>query len=87
MKTSCLTIKGQVTLPKELRVRFRLQPGDAVAFEPEADGIKVRPVRKTVVDWAGSLRPPELGLSEDDIRQRVRKARTGRLVSRLGHGR
>ena len=73
MKTSRLTVKCQITLPKEMRERFRLQPGDRVALEPEADGIKVRPVRRTILDWAGSLRPPQRGLSDDDIRQRVRK--------------
>ncbi len=87
MKTSQLTIKGQITLPKELRVRFRLQPGDRVALEPEADGIKVRPVRKTILDWAGTLRPPKAGLSDDDIRKRVRKMRARRLARLPSHGR
>jgi antitoxin PrlF len=54
MKTSQLTVKGQVTLPKELRERFDLKPGSRVAFEAEADGIKVRPVRETIMDWAGA---------------------------------
>ena len=87
MKTSPLTVKGQVTLPKELRDRFRLRPGDRVALEPEADGIKVRPVRRSILDWAGTLRPPEPGLSDDEIRQRVRNRRARRLARGLSHGR
>ena len=71
MKTSRLTVKGQVTLPKELRERFRLGPGARVAFDAEADGIKVRPVRKTILDWVGTLKFPEPGLSDDEIRRRV----------------
>ena len=38
-ENSQLTVKGQVTLPKELRDRFNLEPGSRVAFEEEADGI------------------------------------------------
>jgi antitoxin PrlF len=85
MRTSQLTIKGQVTLPKELRERFNLGPGSRVTFSPEADGIKVQPVRETIMDWAGTLRSPEPGLSEAEIRRRVKRAlaeRTGRERAR-----
>lgn len=87
MGTSRLTVKGQITLPKGMRERFRLQPGDRVALEPEADGIKVRPVRRTILDWAGSLQPPERGLSDQAIRQRVRKVRAQRRAGIDDHGR
>ena len=86
MKTSRLTVKGQVTLPKELRERFCLGPGARVAFDAEADGIKVRPVRKTILDWAGTLRPRQAGLSDDEIRQRVKRAVAEKVVRDLNHG-
>jgi antitoxin PrlF len=86
MKTSQLTVKGQVTLPKELRERFNLEPGSRVAFEEEADGIKVRPVRKTIMDWAGTLRSPEPGLADAEIRRRVKKAMAERIGRELGRG-
>jgi len=84
MKVSQLTVKGQVTLPKDLRERFQLGPGSRVAFEAEADGIKVRPVRKTILDWAGTLKSPEPGLSEDEILRRVKKAVARRVAKDLG---
>ncbi len=86
MKTSQLTVKGQVTVPKELRERFKLGPGSRVAFEEEADGIKVRPVRKTIMDWAGSLRSPWPNLPDAEIRRRVKKAVAQRVGRRLAHG-
>jgi AbrB family looped-hinge helix DNA binding protein len=86
MKTSSLTIKGQVTLPKELRRRFNLEPGSRVAFEEEADGIKVRPVRKTILDWAGTLRSPDPGLSDREIRRRVKKAVARQVRRELTRG-
>ena len=86
MKTSRLTVKGQVTLPQELRRRFNLGPGSRVAFEEDADGIKVRPVRETILNWGGSLRSPQAALSDAEIRHRVKKAVAARTARKLGHG-
>ena len=86
MKTSRLTVKGQVTLPQELRRRFGLGPGSRVAFEENSDGINVRPVRDTILNWAGSLRSPQAGLSDAEIRRRVKKAVAARTARKLTHG-
>lgn len=86
MKTSQLTVKGQVTLPKELRERFSLGPGSRVAFQEETDGIKIRPVRKTILDWAATLPSPPSGLSDAEVRRRVKKAVAERVGRELAHG-
>ena len=36
-----MTVKGQVTVPKELRDAFDLRPGEQVEFVPEEDGVKI----------------------------------------------
>lgn len=41
-KHSRLTVKGQVTIPKNVRDRLGLKPGDPVAFVTEGDHIAVR---------------------------------------------
>ena len=41
MKTSTMTVKGQVTVPKDLRDAFGLKVGDEVAFLREEDGVKI----------------------------------------------
>ena len=41
MKTSTMTVKGQVTVPKELRDAFGWRVGDEVAFLREEDGVKL----------------------------------------------
>jgi AbrB family looped-hinge helix DNA binding protein len=41
MKTSTMTVKGQVTVPKEVRDAFGWRPGDEVAFLVEKDGARI----------------------------------------------
>ena len=41
MKTSTMTVKGQVTVPKDLRDAFGWKVGDEVAFLREVDGVKI----------------------------------------------
>jgi AbrB family looped-hinge helix DNA binding protein len=41
MKTSTMTVKGQVTVPKDLRDAFGWKEGDEVAFLREDDGVKI----------------------------------------------
>lgn len=36
-----MTVKGQVTVPKELRDAFGLRPGDQVEFSRAGDGVKL----------------------------------------------
>ena len=38
-----MTVKGQVTVPKDLRDAFGWKVGDEVAFLREADGVKIVP--------------------------------------------
>jgi len=41
-KTTRVTRKGQVTIPKELREEFGLEEGDELRWEKTEDGIRVR---------------------------------------------
>ena len=41
-KTTRITRKGQVTIPKELREEFGLETGDELRWETTEDGIRVR---------------------------------------------
>lgn len=56
MKESTVTIKGQTTLPKDVRAALRLSPGDRVRYLI-LDGGEVRIVRSApVAQLAGLLR-------------------------------
>ncbi|MFC6614878.1 AbrB/MazE/SpoVT family DNA-binding domain-containing protein [Halopenitus salinus] len=41
-KTTRITRKGQVTIPKELREEFGLEEGDELRWEKTEEGIRVR---------------------------------------------
>jgi antitoxin PrlF len=59
MPTARLTSKGQLTLPKAIRDRLRVNAGDTVDFVIDASGdIRVRAGRFEARDLQGLLRRP-----------------------------
>lgn len=54
-----LTAKGQVTVPRDIRERMGLKPGDKIVFALLTDGtLVVRPKTRNVSDLLGMLRKP-----------------------------
>lgn len=45
-----VTTKGQVTIPKEIRERMGIQPGDEVTFEETDSGYEIRKDEPTTAD-------------------------------------
>ena len=60
MATSTITSKGQITLPKQIRERLHLVPGDRIDFVLEENGqVVVRPARSRLKQLRGMLRDPK----------------------------
>lgn len=56
MPTATITSKGQVTIPREIRERFRLHAGDRLEFRVGPDGgLRVVPETKRVDEVFGLL--------------------------------
>ena len=87
MAVSTLTSKGQVTIPKEIRTRLGLKPGDRLDFQLDDDGqLKVHPTSEpTFLRLFGSLahRAGEKPVTLEAMRQAVRK----RAKEKLGPSR
>jgi len=51
---STITSKGQVTIPKDMRVSLGIEEGDKIAFELSGDSIVLRRLdRKSILDLGG----------------------------------
>jgi antitoxin PrlF len=75
-----MTSKGQITVPKVVRERLELEPGDQVLFRLQDDRA-VLARTPNFLDLAGVVPvPPEMrGASWDEIRREARRARGKRL--------
>ncbi|RGP35282.1 AbrB/MazE/SpoVT family DNA-binding domain-containing protein [Pseudotabrizicola alkalilacus] len=79
MQESTVTIKGQTTLPKDVRAALQLHPGDRVRYMI-LDGGEVRLVRsRPVTQLAGLLKSrTDRQASLDDIDEAIAKGAVGK---------
>ena len=74
MSISTLTSKGQTTIPKDIRTRLNLQPGDRLEFVIEEDGrVVVLPASIDASELAGMLKSPDRPVSVEDMSRAIRK--------------
>lgn len=78
-RTTRVTRKGQVTIPKDLREEFGLEEGDEVVWQRDDDGIRVRKATRSagrgmlVGDDVSEERREEIARElETEIRERRR---------------
>ena len=80
-----MTSKGQITLPKEIRLKLGLKQGDRVRFIVEDDGrVRLLPAKRDVSELMGILPRPKRKLSLEEMDEAVQIA-VARHV--LGHDR
>ena len=53
-----MTSKGQVTVPKPVREKLLLRPGDKIDFRLEDDGVHLVPVTASVTQLKGMVPKP-----------------------------
>jgi AbrB family looped-hinge helix DNA binding protein len=65
-----MSVKGQVTIPRDVRERLGLQAGDKIAWSLLSNGtVVVRPKTRRLVDLVGMLtRPGQPGVTVDEMR-------------------
>lgn len=72
--TATLTSKGQITIPKSIRDRLRLKPGDRLEFILQDDKtVLMVPVTVPVAELYGRLPPPAKTVSLDHMEQAIRE--------------
>ena len=71
-----ITSKGQITVPREIRRILGVRPGDRLAFETDAKGVHVRPVRsESVFSKYRGIGNPEIGSGKKNIQRWLRQVR------------
>jgi AbrB family looped-hinge helix DNA binding protein len=74
MSTSTLTSKGQTTIPKDVRKRLNLHPGDRLEFVIDEDGrVLLLPATLDVSELAGMLKRPAKPVTVAEMNQVIRK--------------
>lgn len=58
MYPTTMTQKGQVTIPKKLREKYKINDYDTVVIEPAEGFIKIIP-GKDILDLAGTFKPKD----------------------------
>ena len=70
-----ITSKGQVTLPKPIRDRLHLKPGDRIDFMLEDDGcLRVAPVTASVTRLKGMLPKPDAPVTLEAMDEAIARA-------------
>ena len=70
-----ITSKGQVTLPKPIRDRLHLEPGDRIEFLLDDDGrLRVEPVTASVTQLKGMLPKPSLPITLKEMDEAIARA-------------
>jgi len=75
---SKITTKGQTTIPKKIRKRLNLEPGDRVLFLEKDGEIILQPMTQTLRDRRGSVEPRKQPEDFKDVREDVKKRVTER---------
>lgn len=81
MTSARITSKGQITIPKEVRERLGVEPGDRLEFRFRDEQLEVVPVRRRRLAEFRGLFPITEALDFGEERARAREARSA-VVSR-----
>lgn len=83
MAAARTTSKGQITVPKEVRDRLGVGPGESLEFELDGDRLEVRPKRRrSVFEFRGLFRTNRMAGSWVEQREAAWDDMTRRLHPR-----
>lgn len=72
MATATITAKGQTTIPKSVRDRLHLGPGDRVEFIIQDDGTALMvPATMTLAELKASIPPPPRTLTLEEMAEAI----------------
>jgi antitoxin PrlF len=76
--TATLTSKGQITVPKAIRERLNIHPGDRIRFFVEENGtVTFFPAKSDVRELKGILPKPKQPVSIEDMNAAILQGGSG----------
>ena len=79
-----ITSKGQTTIPKEVRKKLKLKPGDRIYWILEDDQAVLRPKTGSILDLAGMLhRPGQKPATIEEMNSAIADAAAESAASRV----
>jgi AbrB family looped-hinge helix DNA binding protein len=73
--------RGQIVLPKEVRMKIRVAEGDQIAFIIDGEQVIIKPITQTLLDMRGRVRVS--GKQDfDSIRNQVKTKRARKRGNR-----
>lgn len=83
MSEAKMTSKGQITLPKDIRLQLGLKQGDRVRFIVEDDGrVRLVPAKRDISELMGILPSTKGRFSLDEIDEIVQNSVARHVVGR-----
>ena len=75
-KQARITSKGQITVPRDIRRRLGVRPGDRLLFESDSTGVRIRPLRaKSPFEKYRGIGNPGIPSGRKAVRRWVRELR------------
>jgi AbrB family looped-hinge helix DNA binding protein len=75
MSTATMTSKGQTTIPKDIREKLGLKPGDRIHFVTLPDGtVRLLAQNLPITALKGMLRRPKRALTVKEMNEAIGKA-------------
>ncbi len=87
LSTAKVTSKGQITIPKHVRDKLNLRPGDRVRFEIDDDGgARMKAMNRSIDDIVGMLKPYYDGpvVTVEEMNEGIAEAAVARTERALG---
>lgn len=79
---SKITIKGQVTIPKNVRNELGVTPGDVIVFTKKGDDIVIKPA-STLLDLKGVIVSPKKIKNWATLRKSAKKSVVKRVMESM----
>ena len=72
MTTATISSKGQITIPKAIRIRHHIEPGDKIEFLEDDQGrVTIWPVTQSVIRLKGMIAKPDKPVSIEEMNQAI----------------